>query len=306
MLQIIDIRDPQDFTKRVLDAPADQTFVIDFWAPWCAPCKMLAPILEAAVGPFADKAVLVKVNVDENPDLSAHFGVQGIPAVKIVRGGEIVGEFAGAQPETVVRKIIAEAIPSETDDNVTRAEKLIEQGKEKEAEALLRKALAADPQHGEAAVALAELLTERGEYEAATQLAQGVLRESLAYAAAQNLLARTEFVRVCKAAGGRSAAAMCLTENEKDMGARYRLGCCMAADGDYDMALDNFLECVRRARAGGGSGSASGGGSEGASNSGSGDGESARKAMLVILDLLGRDDPLSETYRARLSRILFS
>ncbi|MCX7048599.1 MAG: tetratricopeptide repeat protein [Candidatus Sumerlaeota bacterium] len=286
MLAIVDIHGPEDFQSRVLGGPANHTYVIDFWATWCAPCKTLGPIIERATAPFGDVATLVKVNVDENQEIAAAFGIQSIPAVKILRNGELVSEFIGAQPETVVRKIIAEAIPQQEDDDTTRAEKLIAEGKAKKAEPILRKVLEATPEHGQAAVLLAGILIGKGEADEAQKLAESVGADSPSHGKARSILARIEFMLACQKAGGRSACAMTLAANESDIGARYSLACCMAAEGDFQQALEQFLECVRRNRAH----------DEGA----------ARKAMLVIFDMLGREDSMAEEYRTKLSRILFS
>ena len=286
ILEIIDIQNAADFQARVIEGVKTKTFVVDFWAPWCAPCQSLAPVLECSVAPFGDKAALVKVNIDDIPELAEAFGIAGIPAVKIFREGRIVGEFAGAQPETVVRKLIAEWIPSQVDDMVAQAESLLEEGKTAKAESLLDDAIAASPGHGRASVLLAEIWLEKGDIEGAEQLASGVTMESLDYAQAQGILARIGYQRVCREAGGRSAAAVRLAAEPDDLDARHALACCMAADGDYEQALENLLQSVRRDR----------------------DHEdgAARKAMLNIFDLLGRDDPVAEEYRRKLSRVLFS
>jgi len=286
MLEIVEIRNSAEFQKRVVDGPEGHTFVVDFWAPWCGPCKTLGPVLESAVAPFGDKASLVKVNVDVNPDLATAFAVQSIPAVKIVRDGQLVAEFVGAQPETVVRKIVAEAIPSLADDNAVRAEALMAEGKDAQAEKLLRAALKEAPEHGHATLLLAALLLKRGDIETATALAESIAEGNPYHSKAQDLLARIGFVQVCRKCGGRSASAIRLAANENDVEARYQLACCMAADGDYDQALENFLECVRRDR-----------------NHNDG---AARKAMITLFNSLGRDNPLVEEFRTRLSRMLFS
>src|SRR4051812_46058304 len=92
-----------DFQKEVLARSAERPVVVDFWAPWCAPCRVLGPIIEAEVAATGGGVELVKINTDENPQLAASFGIQGIPAVKAFRDGEVVAEFVGAQPATFIR-----------------------------------------------------------------------------------------------------------------------------------------------------------------------------------------------------------
>ena len=101
----------QNFAQEVVAASKTRPVVVDFWAPWCGPCRMLGPILERVIGSMNGRAVLAKVNVDENPQLSSQWRVQSIPAVKIFVNGVVAGEFVGAAPEAEVRRAIEAALP---------------------------------------------------------------------------------------------------------------------------------------------------------------------------------------------------
>ena len=122
--QIIDVN-ASNFEKIVMKAPADVLVVVDFWAPWCGPCKTLGPVLEQVVVALGPSVVLAKVNVDDNQDLAAAFRVQGIPAVKLVRSGQLVDEFTGALPkadiEAMLRRHVADAPASEEEIAMVRA-----------------------------------------------------------------------------------------------------------------------------------------------------------------------------------------
>ena len=96
----------QDFDEVVIEGSRRAPVIVDFWAPWCAPCRALAPILEKLEGQYEGKFTLVKVNSDENPELAARYGVRGIPNVKAFAGGELVDEFSGALPEPMVREFL--------------------------------------------------------------------------------------------------------------------------------------------------------------------------------------------------------
>jgi putative thioredoxin len=142
------------FQTDVLDRSATVPVVVDLWAPWCGPCRTLGPILEKVIGATGGKVELVKVNVDENPQVSAAFRVQGIPAVYAVAGGKVVDGFVGAQPEAQVQEFVDRLLPSESDEQVAA---LVAAGDETS----LRQVLEVKPDHHDAIVALAELLAER-------------------------------------------------------------------------------------------------------------------------------------------------
>jgi putative thioredoxin len=144
------------FQTDVLDRSSTTPVVVDLWAPWCGPCKTLGPILEKVVGETNGQVVLAKVNVDENPQVSQAFRVQGIPAVYAVADGKVVDGFVGAQPEANVREFVGRLLPSEADQEVAR---LLAAGDE----ASLRQVLETKPDHHDAIVGLAELLAERRE-----------------------------------------------------------------------------------------------------------------------------------------------
>jgi putative thioredoxin len=156
--------DEAGFEARVLEASGERPVVVDFWAGWCQPCLLLSPVLERLAEEHGGAFTLAKVDVDANPNLAVRYGVQGIPAVKAFRDGEVVSEFVGAQPEEIVRRFLDHVLPSEAD---RRAAAGRDAGSAEEAEAAFRAALAEDPSHPQAAAGLAALLLDRGELDEA-------------------------------------------------------------------------------------------------------------------------------------------
>jgi putative thioredoxin len=153
----------ETFQQDVIDRSHEVPVVVDFWADWCGPCKMLTPVLEKAVAERADKVDLAKVDTDANAQLSAAFRIQGIPAVKAFKDGRVVAEFTGAQPPANVERFLDGLLPSEADA-------LVEEG----GEPALRRALELEPGRSDAAVALARLLHERGDREGAREVLSNV------------------------------------------------------------------------------------------------------------------------------------
>jgi putative thioredoxin len=151
-----------DFEQRVVQRSAEVPVLVDFWADWCQPCHMLAPVLEKAVDAHDGKVVLAKLDVDGNQATAARYGVRGLPTVKAFRDGQVVSEFTGAQPPAAVARFVDGLVPSEADELVEGAD-----------EESLRRALELDPGHAVARRELGRLLLRRGDTEEALELLAG-------------------------------------------------------------------------------------------------------------------------------------
>jgi putative thioredoxin len=263
--------DEASFEREVIARSKDVPVVIDFWAPWCAPCRTLGPTLERLASEAKGAWVLAKVNVDENKDLATMFRVQSIPAVKAVYDAKIVDEFVGAQSEAQVRAWLKKFVP-EPGASLLEVALAMEASDPQGAAARYRLILGEEPQNAEAMLNLGRLLLMQGEAEGAETLGQVPAGTPL-YARAQALLPLADFFAAADhPADGESAT-------------RYRQAAALARDGGYAGAMDELLTIVARDRAFHDDG--------------------ARKALLGLFAALGDENPLVPAYRRKLANTLF-
>ena len=289
--QVFDV-DSSNFEESVIQGSKERVIVVDFWAPWCGPCKTLGPVLEVVVTAMGAGVALAKVNVDENQDLAMAFRVQGIPAVKIVKDGQLVDEFTGALPreqvEELLRRHVADAPPSQEEvagDLLEAGRSRIDGGDLGGAAALFEQALAEDDDNGAAWVGLARVRLLENRLEEVRDLVAKIEMGTGEYDQGQALLTHLEFHELCAGAGGRRSCAERLLADADDLEARYHLGCCAAIEGDYGTALEEWFKIVEK-------------------NSGFREG-AAKDALVSIFHLLGRQHPLVGDYPQRLYRLLY-
>jgi len=271
---VVDVSE-STFEREVIQASRQKPVVVDFWAPWCGPCRMLGPVLEKLAKEANGAWTLVKVNTDENQGLAMRYGIQGIPAVKAFHNGEVAAEFVGALPEPQVRQFIQKLGPGQAESATDAAAGLLAAHRWAEAEAGYRRAMS-DDQNASAVLGLAKALIAQGKGSEATLVLDAVSGDAAAVAADRL----------------RSAAywliASCGNVDEVDPTSTDRLFLLaseVGAKGDIQGALEGLIVVLRRDKR-------------------YRDGE-AQKIMLAYFDILGDSDPLAREYRNKLASVLF-
>jgi putative thioredoxin len=268
------------FGAEVIVASKSMPVVVDFWAPWCGPCRVLGPVIERVAADHRGSVRLVKLNTDENPRTAAQFRIQGIPAVKAIRDGRVVAEFTGVLPESQVRAFFKRIVPSEAEVAAREAQKTAMSGDAEAAEAQFRKVLAQSPGNTDAIVGLAQVLIQRGDREEAEDLLERAPADRRA-----KVLKHRLFLDGFAERHGSEDLRGAVAANPSDPRAQYRWGVMLAAGAQYEEALEALLESVRLDRRF----------ADGA----------ARKAALAVFDILGLDSPLTRDYQRRLGNLLF-
>jgi putative thioredoxin len=286
-LQIFDV-DESNFEELVLQGSQERLIVVDFWAPWCEPCKTLGPVLEEVVTSLGPGIALAKINIDENQQLAAAFHVQSIPAVKILQQGQLAQEFTGALPKEQIEAILRPLVPGAPEPEMNLAEQAAQRVTSGDLDGgakLYKKVLEETPNDGAALFALARISLAQNNIDAVHEYVNLIEVGTPEYQQAQALLAQIEFSQKCHAAGGKASCAQQLLSAPDDLEARYQLACCHAAEGQFEEALQEWLRSVEK-------------------NPNFQDG-AAKDAMVAIFHLLGRNNELVTTYQRRLYQSLY-
>ncbi len=274
----------EEFEAKVLIPAETVPVVVDFWAPWCEPCKVLKPMLEKLAEEYKGRFILAKVNSDESPELAQHFGVRSIPSVKVLFQGQLVDEFNGAIPESQIRAFLDRIALPEGPEQINLREQaaaLVAEGKLDDALAILVQASQANPQDQAIQLDAVDVLMQLGRKDEAKQLLAGEYNNEPERANA--LRAR---LALLDGAADTAPLEARLAANPDDHAARLELSKAYAAQSRFREALDAALEVVRRDRFF----------DEGA----------GRKAILALFEALSGEqyDDLVREFRRKLSAAL--
>lgn len=269
-----------DVVERSMQVPV----VIDFWAPWCGPCRQLAPMLEKLAEEFQGQFVLAKINTDESPDLAQAFQIQSIPLVVAIHEGKVVDQFMGVQPEDSLRSWLEALVPS-------RALQLLKQGEAVEpqdpagAESLYRDALAAEPENDAVKVALARVTLALGRPDESRAFIDELEARGFLESEAERVKAQLDIEAAAADTGGVEAARAAAQANPDNLPLQIALADALAASRKFQEALEICLQVIQRDR--------------------DGVGVQAKDTMLKIFELLGPHSDLVGAYRRKLATLLY-
>jgi putative thioredoxin len=280
---VFEVTEP-DFQAKVIDQSRDTPVVVDFWAPWCGPCRMLAPVLEKVIAQRKGGVLLAKVNTDEQQNLAMTYRIEVLPTVIAFVGGKLAHDFVGVLPESELNAFLDRLVPSEADQQTSAAAKL-EKTDPAQAEKLYRAALAADPQHENARLGLARILMAQGKDSEVAELLEPIGVEGEHGAEAAKLSALLWLRQQAASAADEKSLRRRLEAEPKNAQVRYELGLRLAVAEQFQPALDMLLSAgeLDRKLAG----------------------NQVREAMVKIFHIVGVRSELADNYRQKLSALLY-
>lgn len=279
------------FMADVIEASRQTPVIVDFWAPWCGPCKTLGPMLEKAVREAKGAVRMVKVNIDENPEIAQQMRIQSIPAVYAFKGGRPVDGFVGAVPESQIKAFVkrlgGDTGPSPVEQALEQARGALDGGDAGTASAIYGQILAREPGNVPAVAGLAQCYLLAGDDAKATELLAGLPKEAQKDPEVQRVRSALELAQQAANASGDMADLQAkVARDPKDHQARHDLAVALFAAGQQEAAVDQLLDLFKRDR--------------------KWNDDAARKQLVKFFEALGGTHPLTVNGRRRLSSLMFA
>jgi putative thioredoxin len=275
----------QNFTTEVIERSRQVPVLVDFWAEWCAPCKMILPVLTKLADEYQGKFTLAKINTDEEQQLAAQYGIRSIPTLKLFRHEQVVEDIMGAQPESILRDLIDRYCERPADRLRAQATAAHLNGNTEQALVLLKQASEMEPSYYPIQLDLAKILIDVKRIEEAQQLLKTLPVNIQMEPEVNELITHLTFAAVADNVPDIATLEQALAANPNDHQARYQLSAHQVLAGDHEMAMKNLLELMRRDR-------------------GFGD-DAGRKGLVAVFTLLGNQGPIVSRYRSKMSSLLY-